>query len=254
MKLERATWMLLVAAIAFVLVAQSRLLFVFPQPDSSRWWGDETGQMLELRAEMQTGYAHIPTALGSSLAITNGLVRGNSWLAAIVYGLPALAFSGTFDLVSIGRTITCLLSLVMCWLMYRLLRKLGVNISLALFGGFLIVSPRSYFFASHAARLDVAAGLSVLIFVSYLATHFQRLKQIQWQPTISWYVAYGVIAMLFATFSIHLVTLLGLISIYTFWRFGTWRRARALVAAFAGGSVFLAALIGTYALSSAPIS
>src|SRR3954470_20337457 len=105
-----AVW-LLAAIIVVILVLQTRLLYIFPQPDSARWWGDETGQMLELRAEITHGYADIPTGLGSSLAITNGLVRGNSWLAAMVYGLPAAIFHNAADLVSIGRTITFILSL-----------------------------------------------------------------------------------------------------------------------------------------------
>src|SRR5665213_3647836 len=83
---------LLTVLILFVLVWQVRLLYVFPQPDGARWWGDETGQILELRSELKDGYAHIPTALGSSVAITNGLVRGNSWFAAVIYGIPAILF------------------------------------------------------------------------------------------------------------------------------------------------------------------
>src|SRR5665213_2569558 len=39
---------LLVVLVILMLAAQARLLYVFPQPDSARWWGDETGQMLEL--------------------------------------------------------------------------------------------------------------------------------------------------------------------------------------------------------------
>src|SRR5579864_4094990 len=97
---------LLVLMIVLVLFLQARMLYDFPQPDSARWWGDETGQMLELRTELHDGYAHIPTGLGSSVAITNGLVRGNSWLAAAIYGTPALIFSNAADLVTIGRTIT----------------------------------------------------------------------------------------------------------------------------------------------------
>ncbi len=240
--------------VVLVLVMQTRSLYTFPQPDGTRWWGDETGQMLELRSELQTGYAHIPTALGSSLAITNGLVRGNSWLAAIEYGLPALAFSKYFDLVTIGRTVTFLLSLAMCFCTYRLLRKLGVSVALALLGVLLLISTRSFFFASHAARLDVAAGLSVLLFVWYLATHFEQFKQAKWQATTSWYVASGAIAMLFATLSIHLVTLLGVLSFYTFWRFRAWRIPKDLFAAVGGASVVLGILIGIYFLTGAPMS
>lgn len=80
-RVERMAAAWIAALIVVVLIAQARLLYVFPQPDSARWWGDETGQMLELRTELQDGYARIPTALGSSVAVTNGLV-------AEIPGLP----------------------------------------------------------------------------------------------------------------------------------------------------------------------
>src|SRR5689334_3548967 len=95
--MERVASWAIAGMIVIILAAQARLLYVFPQPDSARWWGDETGQMIELRAEVEEGYARIPTGLGSSVAITNGLVRGNSWLAAAVYGFPAYLLTKVAD-------------------------------------------------------------------------------------------------------------------------------------------------------------
>src|SRR5437762_2976434 len=95
----------LLAIILFVLAVQFRSLYIVPMADGARWWGDETGQIIELKTELEEGHARIPIGLGSTVATTNGLVRGNSWLAAFIYGLPAAALYPTFDLVAIGRTI-----------------------------------------------------------------------------------------------------------------------------------------------------
>src|SRR5665213_1616735 len=209
---------LLVVLVILMLAAQARLLYVFPQPDSARWWGDETGQMLELRTELEGGFARIPTGLGSSVAITNGLVRGNSWLAAVVYGVPAIIFSSETDLVTIGRTVTFVLALLLLFVLYSMLRKFHAPPLLAIFATLLLVSTRSFFFASHAARLDIAAGLTVLGFVWYLASRYERFREGRWTPSARWYFGYGIAVVFFATLSIHLVTLLGALTLYMFWR------------------------------------
>jgi len=248
-----AVW-LLTALIVIVLVLQGRLLYVFPQPDSARWWGDETGQMLELRADLQHGYAHIPTGLGASVAITNGIVRGNSWLAAAVYGIPTLVFYQTADLVSIGRTVTFFLSILLIAGMYRLLRSFGTSPSAALFSILILISTRSFFFASHAARLDIAAGIAVLAFTWYLSTRYELLKKGIWHPSNLWYFAFGAIALLSATLSIHLLTLIGLLSVYMLWRFSAVWRPAALLSALAGVLTTAVVLLSVYFLSGAPIS
>jgi hypothetical protein len=248
-----AVW-LLAAMIVVILVLQTRLLYIFPQPDSARWWGDETGQMLELRAELQHGYAYIPTGLGSSVAITNGIVRGNSWLAAIVYGVPALIFHQTADLVSIGRTVTFLLSILLIAGMYRLLRSLGTTPGFTLLAILLLNSTRSFFFASHAARLDIAAGLTVLAFTWHLSSRYELLKKGIWRPSNLWYFGYGAIALLSATLSIHLLTLIGLLSFYMLLRFQAYKKPIALLFAVAGVFATTAILLCIYFLSGSQIS
>jgi len=254
MKSGRVISILILTVIAVVLIAQARLLYIFPQSDSARWWGDETGQMLELRAEVQDGYARIPTGLGSSVAITNGIVRGNSWLAAAIYGLPVHLFSGVAGIVDIGRTITFLLSITMLVVMYRMLRAFGVSQMVSLLAILLLVTTRSFFFSSHAARLDIAAGFSVLVFAWYLSTRFDFLRSGKWNATARWYFFYGVVAILFGTLSIHLVTLLAAISIYMLWRFGAFQKVWPIFVSLGGTLAMLAILFSVYAISGAPVT
>ncbi len=253
-RLERVAAAFIATLVVIVLALQARLLYIFPQPDGARWWGDETGQMLELRTELQDGYARIPTAFGSSVAITNGLVRGNSWLAAALYGVPVLVFSHVANVVVIGRTVTFALSMVLLFMMYAIMRASDVSRVLALFALLLLVTTRSFFFASHAARLDVAASIAVLAFAWYLSSRYDALKQERWKPSSLWYFCYGAAVVLFATLSIHLLTLLGVLSFYMFWRFGTFRKPSAIVWVAAGAATILGLLLGVYAIAGAPFS
>ncbi len=249
---RRWSTVLLAALILLVLAMQTRSLFVFPQPDGARWWGDETGQMVELKTELTDGFARIPIGIGSSVAITNGIVRGNSWMAAAIYGIPVLLFSNFADVVSIGRVVTFLLALLLCFTMSRMLRAFGVSSSFALLAVLLLVTSRSFFFASHAARLDIAAGLSVLGFVRYLGKQHERMIRGEWTPTAHWYFTYGVVAMLFATLSIHLLSLIGVLSIYMLFQFGAIRKPLFAVSALFGVASVVAILLAIYGLSGVP--
>jgi hypothetical protein len=251
---ERFAAAIIALLLVIVLVAQTRTLYIFPQSDGARWWGDETGQMLELRAELHDGFARIPTGLGSSVAITNGLIRGNSWFAAAIYGLPVLLFSNVTDIVSIGRSITLALSIALLLAMYRMMRAQQVPRVLALFSLLILLSSRSFFYASHAARLDVAAGLGVIGIVWYLSARYDELAQMKWKPTWLWYFGYGAVVVLFATLSIHLLTLLGALSLYMLWRFGAFRKIPAIASVVGGAVLMLAVLLSIYAMSGAPFS
>ncbi len=253
-RVERFAVAIIALLIVIVLVAQTRSLYIFPQPDGARWWGDETGQMLELRAELHDGFARIPTGLGSSVAITNGLIRGNSWFAAAVYGTPVLLFSKVADIVFIGRTATFGLTILFLLVMYRMMREEQVPKLLALFALLILVSTRSFFYASHAARLDVAAALGVLTFVWYLSGRYDVLTQIKWKPTWLWYFGYGATVVFFATLSIHLLTLLGALSLYMFWRFRAYRKISAIASVVGGAVLMLGVLLSIYAMSGAPFS
>jgi len=223
-------------------------------PDSARWWGDETGQIIELKAELHDGYAHIPIGLGSTVAVTNGIVRGNSWLAAIIYGIPATLFASQFDLVSIGRTITALLSLLLVALLLVALRKFNVDRVLTLFVILLLISTRSFFFASHAARLDVAAGLALLGVVVYLSRRYEEWQAAHCQPSEKWFFIVGAGMLLLATLSIHLLTLLAPIALLALYHFGAFRKWSLIGAAIGGAAAVALLLFVIYYLSGAPIT
>lgn len=254
MKRHGWSWIdtVLTALIVTVLVLQLRLLYVFPQPDSARWWGDETGQMLELKSELQTGVAHIPTALGSTLATTNGFVRGNSWMAAILYGIPVYIFDGLASVVSIGRTVTALLGILLIIGVARLVFQLTRNKSAALLAALVLVSTRAWLFGSHAARLDVAAGLAVVLIASFLATKWkarESLAPLGWH----WWFAAGAAYIVLSTLSIHLLTIGAVFLIFALWKFRALRW-RNVLAVGAGSATVLALLLAIYGLSGAPAS
>lgn len=240
----------LVAIIVTVLVFQLRSLYVFPQPDSARWWGDETGQMLELKAELETGVAHIPTALGSSLEVTNGFVRGNSWLAAIFYGIPVYIFDGLTDVVTVGRTVTALLAIFLLIALGKFVRSVTGSITAGLLTILLLVSTRAFFFGSHAARLDIAAGLALVVAATYLEMKYEErrnLEPLAWR----WWFTTGAVYLLLSTLSVHLLTTGAVVLAFLLWRFRALTLRNVLAIACGSGSV-LVVLLAIYGLSGAP--
>ena len=252
MRIHRWSWIdvLLVVMITAVLVLQFRLLYIFPQPDSARWWGDETGQMLELEAELQTGAAHIPTALGSSLAVTNGFIRGNSWMAAIVYGLPVAIFDGIADVVTVGRTMTALIAIFLTLVVFRLVRRTTGSVTAGLLAVLLLVTTRAFFFGTHAARLDTVAGLAIVLAAMYLAKKHEsrhHLEPVAWR----WWVVMGVMFILLSTLSIHLLTTGAILLLYLLWNFRAFT-LRNIGGLALGAAAMLGILLAIYGLSGAP--
>jgi hypothetical protein len=250
--LDRVVASVLVTLILAVLILQLSTLYSFPQPDGARWWGDETGQMIELQAEIQHGFASIPTGLGSTVAETNGIVRGNSWLAAIVYGIPQTLLRHTLDPVTTGRTITALLSILLCSVVFVALRQAGVSMLWSLFAVLILISTRSFYFASHAARLDVAAGCSLLLTIVVVSKKYMHYREQNECPSSLWWFAYGAFALLLATLSIHLLTLMGLFSVYVLLRFRLHRHLALLLAALVGVVAAAGLLLLVYGISGAP--
>jgi hypothetical protein len=135
-----------------------------------------------------------------------------------------------------------------------MLRASQVPRVLSLSALLLLVSTRSFFFSSHAARLDVAAGIVVLAFVWYLSSRYDALEQSRWRPTLLWYFGYGAAVVVFATLSIHLLTLLGALSLYTVWRFRAFHKLSFIGSAIGGVVVMLGLLIAIYSISGSPFS
>lgn len=151
----------ILAASSALIMFQVTSLFVAPIADSYLWWGDESWLMTEFRTQILTGVFRHPYALSSSLAHGSGVIFGNMWLTAALYGIPA-ALAKSSDVVMIGRTVTALLSVTLAFVLYEIIRKLTGERLLALFGVLLLITSRSFLLTSHSARYDILSALAIL--------------------------------------------------------------------------------------------
>ncbi len=239
--IARALPIVLLAMAAALLAQQLRSLFLFPQPNSFRWFGDETWLMVEAIKQIATGVVHYPLAIGSTLEHGKGLVLSMTWLSALIYGLPAL-LSG-YDPVASGRIVTSVLALGLLVLLYRSARTFGASRFAALIAIVLLISTRSFFFASHSARPDLLAGLVVLGSVAICAKLVRDGKQY----SSRWWFGYGAtVIFLSLSSSIHLLTLLVPVSLFFMYRLGGMRRVSSLASVVGGAAVVAALLIAVY--------
>ncbi len=201
---------------AVLFASQLRSLFVFPEPNSLRWFGDETWLMSEAIQQITTGVVHYPLAIGSQLEYGKGLVLGMTWLSALLYGLPAWTVG--HNPVAVGRGVTAVLALLLLVALYASSRMLGASRLASALVVMLLISTRSFFFASHSARPDLLAGMIVMLAVAIGTRYSARNAGII--HTSLWWFAYGAIFMFFAvSSSIHLLTLLAPVALFFLWRF-----------------------------------
>ncbi|MDP4199429.1 MAG: hypothetical protein Q8922_09875 [Bacteroidota bacterium] len=226
-RIERWASFALVVLVIALFALQCSSLFVFPQPNSLRWYGDETWLMSEAKTQITTGTVRYPLAIGSTLDHSKGLALSMTWLSAVLYGLPAAAV--TADPVAVGRVVTAVLAAILLVTAYRSARALGASSLAALIGVALLASTRAFVFSSHSCRTDLLAGLVVLLFLSSMT----QLFAIQKERSQIWWIGYGaVVVFLAVSSSIHLLTLLGPVAIFLAWRFGgfgTFRLAFATI-------------------------
>jgi len=233
---------------AALLVSQLRSLFVFPEPNSLRWFGDETWLMTEATQQITTGIVRYPLAVGSQLESGKGVVLGMAWLSAVLYGLPA--WIAGHDSVAVGRCVTAILSIALLFALYASSRMLGSSRMASATAILLLLSTRSFFFASHSARPDLLAGMIVLLAIAIGVKYSPRLPPISHSPL--WWFGYGAVFLFLAvSSSIHLLTLLApLALIFFFWFTQPQRRIRAALVSVAGLLSMLAALILVYYLAN----
>ena len=218
-RLQRILTVLLIAMAAVVFVLQIHSLFIFPQPNSLRWFGDETWLMSEATQQIATGVVRYPLAIGSTLAQGKGLVLSMTWLSALLYGLPAEIVAR--DPVAVGRIVTAGMALALLLTLYGCARSLGASRFAAGLSVLLLVCTRSFFFASHSARPDLLAGLIVLAFVIHL--HEVRSGMEKHLALVGGLATESIVVFLSFSSSIHLLTLLGPVALLFFLE--AWRNA-----------------------------
>jgi hypothetical protein len=240
-RLQKALTILIIAMAAVLFVLQLRSLFIFPQPNSFRWFGDETWLMTEATQQLTTGVVRYPLAVGSTLEHGKGLALSMTWLSALLYGIPAWIVGQ--NPVAVGRIVTAALACALLALLYGCSHSLGASRFASMLAVLLLASTRSFFFTSHSARPDLFAGLIVLVFVAICTKFAQQEKKC----STRWWFGYGVITVfLFVSSSIHLLTLLGPVALYFFWRLGGMQRWNFALSAIVGAAVMAAILIAVY--------
>ena len=240
---------LMLAMAAVLFASQLRSLFIFPQPNSLRWFGDETWLMSEATQQIATGMVRYPLAIGSTLAQGKGLVLSMTWLSAFLYGLPGWIVG--HNVVAVGRIVTTVLAFVLLALMYECSRLLGASRFASALVLLLLASTRAFFFASHSARPDLLAGLIVLAFVAICTKLVNEGKD----RSTRWWFGYGaVVLFLSLSSSIHLLTLLGPVSLYFLWQMGALRRWNYVILAIVVAAGMVAVLIAIYYFTTGKIT
>jgi hypothetical protein len=205
-------------------------LYSFPLPDSARYWfGDESWLMLEARTQILEGVLRHPYAYGATINHYIGLL-GNTWLASLIYGLPAAILAGRFPIIMIGRTVTFLIALLTIYEVYRLLLRTTKRHWFATFGVLLLVTTSTFAVSSHSARPDLLIGLVVLLAVGYFAGRDAKLYT---KPS-EWFAFGAIMTLLGLTIAVHLVTLLAPFALFVMLKKGGFRNLKLAGSALLG--------------------
>ncbi len=232
--------MLAFASALFLL--QMLSLYSTPIPDSYLWWGDESWLMLEFRNQILHGIFQHPYALGSSLLYGSGIIFGNMWVPAIVYGIPAALVSPQqMDIVLLGRSITAIFAFTLLVVLYEIARRITSDRLLALFSAFLLLASRSFLFTSHSARYDILSALAIVGGIYYLLRIHREL-------TIFRAAILGCTIAATMLITIHVTIALTLAALVTAIFHSHNHRPRMIAAFIGGGVIFLLFLIAISAL------
>jgi hypothetical protein len=244
-RIERTlAWAFLGMALVLV-VLQFRSLFIFPQPNSLRWFGDETWLMSEAKQQITTGIVRYPLAIGSALEHGKGLLLSMTWLSSVIYGLPVCVAGN--NIIADGRIVTTVVSAVLFVSLFLSGPKFGASVLATSISILLLVSTRAIFFASHSVRPDLLAGLITLAFVSICT----KLTASDEKRSAWWWLGYGaIISLISVTSSIHLLTLICPVAIFFFCRLGGFRSVVSVLSAIAGVVIAFASLAIVYYITN----
>ncbi|GEM_PF-892972 len=250
-RLEGLSVLLLVIAALLYLWASAKSLYVFPVADSYRWYGDETWMLLAWKNLLRHGTLSVPIALGSTLEHSPGLMLGSPWLSAIIYGLPQLLAPFDTDIVAIGRTVSFIVGIACIIMIAWSTRRLQVGVGISAVAIIVLLTTRTFTFATHSARYDMITGMALVWFVGVCAV----LLFSPGSPKKIHYFLLGFFSVIVAlTISPHLEILLPPVALYIAWRsraFSSWRHMLGLLGGvvLAGAIVVLLHLWGSHDLS-----
>ncbi len=249
-RLEGLLAVVLVIAMLYWLAESAHSLYLFPVPDSFRWYGDETWMLLAWKNLLTHGRLILPFARGSTLESSPGLLLGSPWLAALVYGAPQMLAPVDTDVITIGRTVSFILGLsiifVIGWGAYRL----GISGRAAILSMGVLVTASSFTFASHSSRYDMMTGLALLTFVVACATARVSKKGVRRRrpSTVFWIGFAGVLTAF--TISPHLEALLAPVLLFIAWRAAAFRGPKCIAAFISGIVLALFLLVLVYSIAN----
>src|SRR5579871_2663271 len=191
---------IVLAATLAIYVLQLRSLYVVPVADSVRWGGDETWLMREFGNQARHGVMSYPESFGGPQR-TDGLLAGSMWVNALIYGVPGNILSPHFDLVSIGRTVTAILGLLLIASLFVILRRLGIKPIIAACAIGIVAISQGFVCVVHCSRYDLLTGLTLLWFVFLLARFAAN------ELTVKKALLLGITSAALILFSRHLLTL-----------------------------------------------
>ena len=243
-----------IASIVF-LAMSGHTLYQFPVPDSYRWYGDETWLLLTWKNLLVHGRTIVPAAMQTDLMRSPSLILGSSWLTALCYGLPQLVISPQIDPITIGRTVSFILALLTIGAIAYFGYKLQLFPSIIAICIALLVTTRTFTFASHSARYDMITGFAIMAFISFCAVRIHRLGGSSREASSTSSFWFGVVA-LFAgmTISPHAGGLLILPSLFIAWYFGIFRSISNFIFAIMGAILSGALLIAIYHFTTHNVS
>ncbi|HET6512324.1 MAG TPA: hypothetical protein VFH43_09035 [Candidatus Kapabacteria bacterium] len=169
--LKRSISIALAIVLVGLLVLQARSLFVFPVPDSIRWFGDESWLMTESISTVKTGTVHHPHALSSTLNAPKAFLPvGAAWLRTAVYGVPGYLLYPAHNPIHVGRVVTWLLSLLLIGVTYWIVRRRTGDNTSGLTAAVILASTLSFFYSSHSSRPDLLKGLIILMVAAWVSS------------------------------------------------------------------------------------
>ncbi len=241
---ELVAFFTLVVSLA-VFALQLRTLYTVPVFDSVRWGGDETWLMREFVHEAEHGVLLYPESFGEPVR-TNGVLAGSMWGNAVLYGIPGIVFFPKYDYVSIGRTVTAILALLLIGSLFFIARSLKISPILSALAVGLMVLSQGFVWATHSARYDLLTGL-VLIWYCYYLSRIDKFGS--WQMFLA-----GAVGVFTICFSPHLLTLAAGASCVFIVANRLWRKRSALLAWLAGSAAGTALLCMAYFIGSGEFS
>jgi hypothetical protein len=241
---ELVAFFTLVVSLA-VFVLQLRTLYTVPVFDSVRWGGDETWLMREFVHQAEHGVLMYPESFGEPVR-TNGVLAGSMWGNALLYGVPGIIFFPEFDYVSIGRTATAILALLLIGSLYFIARSLNISPILSALSVALMVMSQGFVWATHSARYDLLTGLVLIWYCYYLSKiKVEGVKQM---------FLTGAVGIVTICFSPHLLTLAGAATLAFFLVNRMWRKLTPLFAWLAGSIAAVGVLSIAYVVGSGEFS